>query len=243
MLCFVCLFVQPVHATAIVTIRTPTEIIVAADSKGLGRHGKVSATCKIKQINNAFYALSGLYYYKRTGFVLDDMVTEVLKGKGTILKKADRFVEVTQKPFIQALEEMEKVGSDYNRLISSGKPTIGIALFGIENKVLELHLRTIEVTIENGKATTKIVRKDCPGVSCSGLPVYLAFLGSQAANLIYAKVHPEMQHDLLSAARTLIEVEIQSNPGEVGPPIDILHISADGARWAQKKSECPEIQK
>ena len=40
-----------------------------------------------------------------------------------------------------------------------------------------------------------------------------------------------------------IEASIREDPDhKSGGPIDILHLSKDGARWAQKKKECPEIQ-
>lgn len=69
---FVFLFVQTVQAqTAIVLIRTPSEIVAAADSKAVSQRGKVSTECKIKQVSKVFFAKSGLYYATGTGFVLD----------------------------------------------------------------------------------------------------------------------------------------------------------------------------
>jgi hypothetical protein len=40
-----------------------------------------------------------------------------------------------------------------------------------------------------------------------------------------------------------IEASIREDPDhKSGGPIDILHLSKEGASWVQKKKECPEIQ-
>ena len=39
-------------------------------------------------------------------------------------------------------------------------------------------------------------------------------------------------------ARRLIEAEIEANPSEVGPPVDILRITTSGVCWVQVKPEC-----
>jgi hypothetical protein len=41
----------------------------------------------------------------------------------------------------------------------------------------------------------------------------------------------------------VIEASIREDPDhKSGGPIDILHLNKDGARWVQKKKECPDIQ-
>jgi hypothetical protein len=42
--------------------------------------------------------------------------------------------------------------------------------------------------------------------------------------------------------RRLIEIEIAARGEYVGPPIDIVRISRNGAQWIQRKTECAELQ-
>ncbi len=42
----------------------------------------------------------------------------------------------------------------------------------------------------------------------------------------------------LEYARRLVAAEVEANPAEVGPPIDILRISDDGLCWVEVKPEC-----
>lgn len=159
------------------------------------------------------------------------------------MEKADRFVEVARTPIIAAVKRMKMVEPDYYRKKFHGKDAVEVAFFGLQNGILELHVRGIAVTIEKGGETANITRKDCPGANCIQ-DTYAAFLGSHDVNMPYVNEHPEIKSiDLALAARKLVELEIESNPNEVGPPIDILRITRNRAEWVQRKTECPEIQK
>ncbi len=47
---------------------------------------------------------------------------------------------------------------------------------------------------------------------------------------------------LVMGVRRLVETEIQTRSEYVGPPIDLLQISAQGAKWIQKKQECADLK-
>jgi len=45
---------------------------------------------------------------------------------------------------------------------------------------------------------------------------------------------------LSDGVRRLVETEIAARSEYVGPPIDIVRISATGGQWIQKKNECSD---
>jgi hypothetical protein len=49
------------------------------------------------------------------------------------------------------------------------------------------------------------------------------------------------QAGLADGVRGLIEIEIAARSEYVGPPIDLLQIKSQGAKWIQKKAGCPDL--
>jgi hypothetical protein len=69
-------------------------------------------------------------------------------------------------------------------------------------------------------------------------------LGQNEAIKRFEKTNPNLLKDgPVKAVRTLISIEIADKPNDVGPPIDVLHITKRGAEWIQKKPECTEKKK
>ncbi|MGO9612847.1 MAG: hypothetical protein ACLPX5_07425, partial [Dissulfurispiraceae bacterium] len=82
----------------------------------------------------------------------------------------------------------------------------------------------------------------CPG-DCQGSFVTI-FLGQTEAIRTYLQKHEHFLYstDSVTAVRNLVELEISKEPSFVGPPIDILRLTKDGAEWLQKKSLCTDVQ-
>jgi hypothetical protein len=68
------------------------------------------------------------------------------------------------------------------------------------------------------------------------------FLGSQEEIRRQAGENPNWwRPNLAEGIRELIEAEAQQNPQYVGAPVDLVVIDRDGARWVERKAQCPAI--
>ena len=69
------------------------------------------------------------------------------------------------------------------------------------------------------------------------------FLGETAAIDGLPEDTPDFWDDgLVAGVRRLVQTEIDARSEYVGPPIDLLQINARGAKWIQKKAQCPELK-
>src|SRR6476659_1813551 len=71
------------NATTIVVARSPTEIVMAADSKVTDTYGNElnSQVCKIQQVGNLFLAFEGLLRDRATGFSVPEIALRALQLK------------------------------------------------------------------------------------------------------------------------------------------------------------------
>jgi hypothetical protein len=53
----------------------------------------------------------------------------------------------------------------------------------------------------------------------------------------------EAKCNVVTLARKFVQMTIEKDSTNFGPPIDILSITKYGAKWIQKKETCPEIKK
>jgi hypothetical protein len=86
-----------------------------------------------------------------------------------------------------------------------------------------------------------VIPDDCLN-DCNGA-VVTRFLGETEAIEGLPEDNPSFWNDGLAAGvRRLLETEIAARSEYVGPPIDLLQITAQGARWIKKKPECPDLK-
>ena len=127
----------------------------------------------------------------------------------------------------------------YNKYFLNGR--VYVYLFAFENEI-PLHFgRIFAIRDSKDSVTVSTEQRDCPP-DCLDTEPTLHAIG-------YADVIKRASADVLKTRPPIpfitevIEASIREDPDHrSGGPIDILHLNKDGARWVQKKNECPEIQ-
>ena len=245
-------------ATSIVAVRNNDEIVIAADSKttlttvgaSVGEPESI-AKCKIVQAGNLFFASAGsagigpVEFFGNLDplFNLKEVIAEGLAGEGRIVDRVNNLEKVLTINLANIAEKARQDNAAFflERFVKYPIHTLIVA--GLDNEELVLMVRTFKLIISpSGSISFEIRRFVCPG-DCQGSFVTI-FLGQTEAIRRYLQEHEYFLYytDPATAVRNLVELEISKEPSFVGPPIDILRLTRDGAEWIQKKSLCTDIQ-
>ena len=240
------LSVPTVHATAIVASRSPTLILIGADSKAIrgGDTSDAMFVCKIEQVGRFYYDAAGLTDNPFVNYTLSTIVEEAFRGGKTHTDKINRFEQLVQIPLSRALEYIRrdnpKFFEDY--FDRGDKVALEVVFAGVVDG--EPSFWTLSFTMEhvNPISVSSTHRSSCPGDCPTGYYTY--FIGSKQTMANYALMNPQIREaEPVSAINTLIQVQANSTPNKVGGPIDILFITKDRAQWIQKQAACGELNK
>lgn len=229
--------------TAIVAVRTPTEIIVGADSKLTTSDGSITElVCKIYQVGRVFCALAKYAGTRTNGFNVSDVAKEAIKEGGSIADIQTRFHCLIGTPLYrtaQAFKNEDPTG--YHECFRDGS-ILDIVFFGFENQSPRLALSKLTPVFPPDEPRMRVdSSNDLRGKD--GNPDY-AFLGNVSALGTLIKQEPDyfLNIDTAEAVHRLVQIAINDAPDWSGEPIDILRVTSKGAEWIQRKQECPDIE-
>jgi hypothetical protein len=233
------------NATTIVVARTPTEIVIGADSKVTDSYGGVvdNSACKIQQVGNLFVAFEGLLRDKKTGFNVAEIARRALqlKPNASAAEKVDILTGFVTSALFEELNQARINSPQEFRIKLEGQTFLRIVVAGFEGNRPVVFVRQFRTAFMARNIGVVVIPDDCLK-DCKG-EVVTRFIGEIGA----IEGLPEETQDfwkagLISGVRRLLEIEIAARSEYVGAPIDILQINARGARWVQKKPECPNIR-
>lgn len=234
-------------ATTIVAVKTPTEIVIGADSKMTDTYGGgvASRECKIVQAGNLFFAYEGMVRDRRTGFDIAPLVRQALalKPDATASERVSIMTGfVTSRLFVE-LPELKRHDPDtYREKVEGGQTFLRILVAGFEGSEPLLFVRGFRAVPVGGQTIgVGVVPDDCVA-GCGGKIVVRALGETAAIDGLPEEMPGFWEGGLKEGVRRLIEMEIQAREEYVGPPVDILRIDAAGAQWLQKKPDCPAIE-
>jgi len=232
-----------IAGSTVVVIRTPSEIYVGADSKQVvyGDDTKRS-TCKIRQVENLFFADTGLIGDSAGRFNVMETVTRAYRVSDSISSTVQAFEQMIVGPFITSLEEVKRDQPRYYLRYLQGRANFSIVFFGLEKDTLVVYTRAFNATESaNGTIKVDVQRQDCPDGCSTGITYF--FLGEYEAIDTFLDANPHYsKNGLIPAILKLIEIEIADKPDFVGYPIDIMRVDKKGAAWIQRKVECPDVK-
>jgi Proteasome subunit len=231
-------------ATTIVIIRTPQEVVIAADSaatiRGDGLPLTTQTVCKIYQIDSGrmFFAVSGLVNDPRTGFSIPKIVAAESRDGGSMAAKLAAVEREVQAAALRELPHVkERDPAQYAKLIDS-KGAVTVVFAGIDAGVPAAAGFSLGFTASpNGTIEPSTIRDSCPGNCPSGNRAFWFGDGDAIERLRATGKLPELVMPEL--ARYLVQVEIDAGAPDVGGPIDVLRILPAGPVWLQKKPGCP----
>jgi hypothetical protein len=224
------------HATTVVVLWNPNEIVVAADSRGIwsDRSGdRFVNRCKIRWTNDFFYAIAGLGTETGSGFDVDRIVAQAARYPGQISRKVMEFEQLVKSPLARALASIRTSTPQLyqSEVVAKGGHALDVVFFGFQSGEPFLFARRFGSGDFSGENYQ-------PTFPSSGHLI----LGEQDAIVAYIRSNPRWSEaGLVSAANRMIELQIAATPQTVGHPINILAVNRSGARWAFSPRGCPEI--
>ena len=233
------------NATTIVVARSANQIVIGADSKVTDTYGHElnSRVCKIQPFGNLFIAFEGLLRDKATGFSVPDIAARALQLKpgASAAEKVNILTGFLTAELFVELQRVRNNSADEFHTKLEGQTFLRVVIAGFEGNRPLVFVRQFRTTfIARGVGVT-VIPDDCLN-DCEGI-VVTRFFGETEAIEGLPEDTPDFWKDgLVTGVRRLIETEIAARSEYVGPPIDLLQINAQGAKWIQKKEECPELK-
>jgi hypothetical protein len=247
---------QYLAATAIALIRTPDEIVAAADSKqtmDVLLPGFVSSrdVCKIHKIrDNLYFAVAGYrgVVDPLTGKAIDTSHGEIFTVEHAVLRSHKTDLSIRENvdgwersiaSFLRkSLGERQLRNPEYFKRHFSILSQSDVVFFGIESAVMVVHHLRFRAQAEP-QLTIIPTRWMCPG-DCQDPTRAPLFLGERdpMETKYLTETRFNKNDGLPKNVEALVDAAIATNPKGVGGPIDILRITRKESSWIRVKHEC-----
>lgn len=225
--------------TSIVAVRTPRSIIIAADSKPTYRGSPGPAiVCKIYRTGRLYFAISGLDYDEGRHFFPAQIIASSFSDALPFDRTVARVERAVRAALLAELDALKSSDPQTFRFTIKGYDVTSILLAEIRNGIPHLAAREFQYS-ESPSPHLLVNRITCPG-RCPPGNEYV-FLGEQTEASQFVKEHRREALNPLALPESLVRLEAQSHPNDVGPPIVVLRLSARGARWIANDSACPVV--
>ena len=227
----------PVHATTLAIIRTPSHVIIAADSLLVwyGGNRRPQLTCKLDSHDDVIFAMAGLEL--ENDFDAYALVRLVLATPGRLEERAQVLERVLRGPLLGMLNRIRrKLPRQFAEQIESGF-VLNVTLAAVRNHVAQLEILDFYAeTSPDGTLQLRLVRVSCPR-DCPQ-PTEVFGVGETAAMMRHLRTLPRFPAGLPTLAEQLVEIEIAGRPALVGPPVDVVRVGDAGVEWLQRKPAC-----
>jgi Proteasome subunit len=231
------------HATTIVGIRTPAQVVIAADSMGTSRGYRIETTqtvCKIFTVKDTAFAIGGFVKDPIWNFDAENLTAESLRRQNRLTETANDLTERLTGMLGSYLERL-KPGNPflYAKLLEGEDGTITSILLtayeGDQPVAIGMGFRASEEP--GGRVRITATRVTCPGDCTNGVMYF--FLGERRPIDRYIAEHGK--DPLLpasSGAPFMVQLVIDGGSKRVGPPIDVVVIDRQGVSWPARKEGC-----
>ena len=226
-----------VRATTLVVIRTPHQVIIAADSLVVwhGTDQGTPLTCKLDTHGDVIFAIAGLML--ESDFDARRFVRLVLDTPGSLEQRALVLERVLRGPLLGMLRRIRReLPRQFAEQLESGF-VLNVTIAAFRNRVAELEMRDFYAeTTPTGELRLRVVRVSCPR-DCPQ-PTEVFGVGETAAMMQHLSSLPRFPAELPGLAKQLVEIEIDDVPALVGPPVDVVRAGDAGIEWLQRKPAC-----
>ncbi len=227
----------PVRATTLAIIRTPDQVIIAADSRRVwhGSEQRPQLTCKLGTHDDVIFAMAGLVH--ENNFDAKALVNMVLGTPGTLEERALVLERLLRGPLLGMLTRIRhELPRQFAEQLASGF-VLNVTLGAVRNQTAHLEMRDFYAeTDPDGALRLRVVRVSCPR-DCPR-PTEVFGVGETTAMFQHLSTLPGLPTELPGLAKQLVEIEIADRPALVGPPVDLVRASDAGIEWLQRKPAC-----
>lgn len=226
------------HATTLVAIWSPGELLLAADSVVIHNLGPLAVqgnACKIGQQAGTYFAFSGLVDDQSLNYHVSTYAQQAASAGGSVETQAQRFVSAAREPLMKALATLQRDDPDQFTFLQQGHPALQAIFAGTEDGQPTLVVAgfAFDPTGQLSDFVRTVARGD------DGRGPRIIYAGQQSQIRAYIKAHPDWyQGDHAALVQNLVQMEIDKSDGTVGGPVDVLAIGTGGAHWVQQKDSC-----
>lgn len=241
---FYCLFIHILvaNSTSIITVRTPDEIVIGADSNLGDEAGhQIGTICKIRQAGDAFFAIAGVPLVRGEGidFDIDKITSDIFSRKMPIEERLATYDAIVKWNLIQIVDRVRHNKTLFD-LVYHHEDNVALSLTVamIEKDFpVAYHIEYIIMNSAKEPARIKSVTKKFTDSLISEIDIIYSAQDQRICNPIIGTSNIKNLDKTISKCIELIAKERPT----VKLPIDILRITKDRAEWVQHKPECPEI--
>lgn len=236
-------------ATTIVVIRSPTQIVIAADSLYIEladtKHQIPIHGCKIFPLDNNFiFASAGLNKASDTRLNVNAVGIRVMNTKQDLSNGAKEIADRIRKPLLASLihRHRDLSAADYAKLIGNNTNVLSFVIAGVQNGI-PTFVGADFAKINDAKGNPiglSLHFLECPGDTCPLTKRSFTILGisEDVKPFINKPGFWSQKHDLVRDARNVVQTEIAARPDMVGPPIDVLTLDSKGRNWVAPYGKC-----
>ena len=238
------------RATTVVAVKTPTEIVIGADSKVTDAFGNDAGrqACKIVQAGTLFFAHEGMARHRLTGFDVARVAREALLRAAPDSTAAERVGAMTgalATELFAELPRLKRLDPDTYRAKVEGRVFLKVLVAAFERGRPLLFVRHFRAAHARADIFGVTVTPDDCLADCGaeeGARVTRLLGETEAIEGLAEETPGFWEAGTADGVRRLVETEIAARDAYVGPPVDILRIDRTGARWLQKKPACPDVR-
>jgi hypothetical protein len=225
-------------ATTIAILRTSNQLVIAADSLMTLYGGRPQQACKIQRHDDVVFATPGLVVSSECVLDAHQVITDVLRRPVTWTEHVQTIEDRLQEPLLRTLRRLRReLPDEFRRQILQGFVLhVNLAAFRYGHPVLEMREFFVEINGPN-ELRLRVQRMSCPG-QC-GRETEVFGVGETEAMMRDVREVRQFPPDLAAFGRDLVTRQIRATPAFVGPPVDVIRITADGVHWVQRKPSCP----
>ena len=229
---------QPVLATIVIGRRTANEVVVGADSIEVESTGAVSSVCKIGQAAKLFFATFGHSSFSpKARHSWKEFIIQNVTPSATFEKNVNSLQSRAFEPVRMMNEWFREAHPKYHREEILNKFLTGVLLFAWENNRSRLYALEFKVvgTTTSSTVQANLIRNDDTQAT------FAVGWKHDIRHLLHDRQF--WARDAADAVKEMIELQIKSAPPtKIAKPIDILRVDKSGARWVQRKPECPDVR-
>jgi hypothetical protein len=237
-LIFLTIAINASGQTTIIVMRNSTEIVAGSDSRSTRPDGSATIACKVSRVGDLYWSVSGF----TTDSNYKEVVIAARKPNASIRDTVTNFSKLAPNVFQTGFDQLRLKSPNQYKWVAAiaAKEGITVTFFGMQN-LTPVVASVVFFTIENSQGRIEVSLGDVKIHDAPHCSPTNETCGSASGHYELVSAFLENNRfgtDLVPTIRQLIQMEIEAQPGEVGPPIRILKISSAGSQWVQNGNGC-----
>ena len=205
-----------------------------------GDGGEAANGCKILSSNGVYFGIARIWGSPAQGFTVASFAAEALHSNSDLASRVTHFETLLVPPLERLLMALKATDPRRFQRELEGQSAVDTLFVGFEDGHPDLLLRSFIVCNGASQSIAVRIRREACSRNCSEELAYVALGQHEAIDKALAENPQYWKIGFAEAIRKLINLEITTKPGFVGPPISILKIDKYGPRWIEQGA-CPNI--